>query len=113
MCSNPPRPGCGWLTFLPRTLLREIIANSCISRAWRNEDIVRTKFRLSLVLRAQKKPEEASTILDEIADSLKEARRVSTAREKYTDEDDMKLLDLGVSIFHGRTAGIWSNGTFW
>jgi hypothetical protein len=33
--------------------------------------------------------------------------------EPYTDEDDMKLLDFGVAIFHGRTAGMWSDGKHW
>lgn len=73
---------------------------------------MRTKFRLSLVLQAQKRAEEASAILEEIASSL-EAIRPESTQLAYSDEDDMKLLDFGVSIFHGRTAGIWSNGTFW
>ena len=79
---------------------------------WRNEDIVRTKFRLSLVLRARERLEEASTILEEIASAL-ETIRSESPQLAYTDADDMKLLDFGVSIYHGRTAGIWSNGTFW
>lgn len=72
---------------------------------------MRIKFRLSLVLRAQEKPEEASTILEGIASSLEAIRPVSI-RSTYTNENDMKLLDFGVSIFHDRPAGIWSNGTF-
>jgi hypothetical protein len=97
---------------LPRKLLRDTLTNGCVTMQWQNEDIVRTKFRLSLVVRARERPEEASTILEEIASSLEAIRPVSI-QSTYTDEDDMKLLDFGISIFHGRTAGIWSNGTFW
>lgn len=32
---------------------------------------------------------------------------------EYTDEDDMKLFDDGVILHHGRTTGIWSDGTHW
>lgn len=107
-----PISNLGVNSHLPRMLLREILTNGCVTMQWRNEDIVRIKFRLSLVLGAQGRPEEASAIREEIASFLEDIRPVSI-RSDYTDEDDMKLLDFEVSIFHGRTAGIWSNGTFW
>lgn len=75
---------------------------------------MRTKFRLSLVLYAREKLEEASTLRQDIAVSLEDVRpRPVSGNPEYTDEDDMKLLDLGVAIYHGRTAGIWSSGTAW
>ncbi|KAG8405172.1 hypothetical protein J3458_021849 [Metarhizium acridum] len=95
-------------------LLKEILTNSCVTMAWRDEDILRTKFRLLLVLQARKSEEgPIEEIHGEIASSVKEARRSLPALSSYTDEDDMKLVDFGVSIFHGRTTGIWSNGIFW
>jgi len=101
------------LTILSRRLLREIITSGCVTLQWRDEDVVRAKFRLSLVLRAQEKLEEASAIQEEIASSLENIRSPVSVPSNYTNEDDMKLLDFVVSIFHGRTAGIWSNGRFW
>lgn len=80
---------------------------------------MRSKFRLSIVLRAQDKVEEAVAVHDEIADHLERLRAAapkSDAAEpppKFTDQDDMKLLDFEVSFFHGRTAGKWSNGKYW
>ncbi len=94
--------------------LRDNLTNSCITSQWRNEDVVRTKFRLSLVLHAQGRLEEASTVRQEIAVSLEGVTPDPLPRRPiYTDEDDMKLLDFGVAIFHGRTAGIWSSGVSW
>lgn len=98
--------------YLNRNHLREILSNSCITMQWRNEDVLRTRFRLSIVLRAQSRPMEASTLRQEIAKNLEDIR-LAFGKQVYTDEDDMKLLDFGVTIFHGRTAGIWSNGTLW
>ena len=79
---------------------------------WREDDVIRTKFRLSIVLRAQNRPGEAATVRAEIAKAIEDMRS-ATEKQEFTDKDDMELLDFGVSIFHGRTAGIWSNGTFW
>ncbi|KAK2593959.1 hypothetical protein QQS21_008318 [Conoideocrella luteorostrata] len=95
------------------SLLREILTNPCVTIAWRDEDVTRTKFRLLLVLQAQKSEEGVTQIRDEVAPAIQEARRSFPVQSSYTDEDDMKLLDFGVSIFHGRTTGIWSNGIFW
>lgn len=93
-----------------RKHLRQILKNGCITMQWRMEDVVRTKFRLSIILRTQNRPVEASATREEIHEYIKNIRL--TAGE-YTDEDDMKLLDFEVSIFHGRTTGVWSNGKFW
>ena len=79
---------------------------------WREEDIVRTKLRLFLVQRAQNRAEEASAMRESIAESLAKIRPLPDL-PVFTDEDDMKLLDFNVSMFHGRTAGIWGNGESW
>lgn len=78
--------------------------------AWRDEDVLRTVFRLLLVLQEQKEENEATEIHDEISPAIQELRQPLAVLSSYTDEDDMKLLDFGMSIFHGRTTGIWSNG---
>ena len=76
--------------------------------------MVRTKFRLSIVLRASQKMQEATKIKEQIASDLESIRATSPSiQTTYTDEDDMKLLDFGVCLYYGRTAGMWSNGTFW
>ncbi len=79
------------------------------------EDILRTKFRLSLVLLAAGEERGASERRQKIEASIESLRSEESPsdHEPYTDEDDMKLLDFGVSIFHGRTAGIWSDGKHW
>ena len=79
---------------------------------WCEEDIVRTKFRLFLVQRAQNRVLEALAIKESIAETLREIRPMPNL-SVFTDEDDMKLLDYNVSLFHGRTAGIWGNKESW
>ena len=73
---------------------------------------MRAKFRLSLVLRAQGKTAEADELRNGIAKYIADMRPPQTDRE-FTDADDMALLDIGVTMDHGRTAGIWSNGELW
>ena len=88
------------LTILPRRLLRDIATSGCVTLQWRDEDVVRTRFRLSLVLRAQEKLEEASAIQKEIATSIENIRSPVSVPSNDTDEDDMKLsrlCDLGFS----------------
>jgi hypothetical protein len=98
-----------------RKHLLDNLTNSCIAPQWRAEDILRTKFRLSLVLSAAGEEKGASERRQEIKASIESLRpkEPPSDHEPYTDEDDMKLLDFGVVIFHGRTAGIWSDGRHW
>jgi len=96
--------------------LRENIKNSCVNLQWREEDIGRSKFRLSLVLRATNRPIEAETMRTE---ALKTREAWATAlpdlrtEKEYTDKDDMAMFDFSVTLWHGRTTGIWSDGTRW
>lgn len=74
------------------------------------------KFRLSLVLREMNRPGEA----DEWRTQSLNARKAWEDQlpdfkesDGYSDEDDMKLFDNGVILHHGRTTGIWSDGSHW
>ncbi len=99
-----------------RSLLREILENSCINLQWREEDVARTKFRLGVVLRAMSRPEEAAGWRTQALNARKaweEQLPEFNRSAEYTDEDDMKLFDDGVVLHHGRTTGIWSDGTHW
>ena len=51
---------------------------------------------------------EAGKIRADVDQVLRELRP-SGSHVEYTNEDDMALLDLNVTINHGRTAGIFSN----
>jgi len=96
--------------------LRENINNSCVTMQWREEDVSRSKFRLSLVLRATNRPGEAETVRTE-ALKMREAWAVALpdlqTKKEYTDKEDMEIFDFGVTLWHGRTTGIWSDGTYW
>jgi len=96
--------------------LKEILQNGCVGPLWREEDVARTTFRLAIVLRAQKRPSEAEKLRQEalkmLASCSSTAQDLRTQRE-YTDKDDMELFDNSVTLWHGRTTGIWSAGTFW
>lgn len=78
---------------------------------------MRVKFRLYLVLKAQEKQKEAGEILQEMESYLVKRRSgllKTEQRGEWTDKDDMELLDGDiVTLSHGRTCGIWSNGEFW
>lgn len=100
------------ITFTNRTNLRDILNDSRQTEDWREEDIVRTKFRLSIVLRAQNRHVEAAGIRQDIDAYLSERRGPDT-QKGYTDRDDMQLLDYGVTLCHGRTAGIWGTEDRW
>jgi hypothetical protein len=83
---------------------------------WREEDVARSKFRLSLVLRATNRPVEAEVVKAEAlkmrevwADALPDL----ASKKEYTDKDDMEIFDFSVTLWHGRTTGIWSDGTHW
>ena len=91
-----------------------------ITFQWRAEDIARAKYRLSLLLRRQNKPREAATY-EQQADILR-SEQISMLHgtdgpesnsEKLDEETKMALFDLGVSCWHGRTAGIWKAGDYW
>jgi hypothetical protein len=82
---------------------------------WREEDEARSKFRLGIILRLQNRPKEADALQRDAFGIRKELRgqaKVWEGRE-YTDRDDMELFDKEVTIWHGRTSGIWSNGDMW
>lgn len=90
------------LTLHPnRNYPRDTLANSCVTMEWRNGNVTRTKFRLSILLRAQNRPGEASPMREEIARILEDIR-LAFGWPEYRDEDDMKLLGFEVSIFRGR-----------
>lgn len=78
--------------------------------------MARTKFRLAIVLRAQKRPTEAEKVRQEALKMLvscSSTARDSETQREYTDKDDMELFDRSVTLWHGRTTGIWSAGVFW
>ncbi|KAK0628901.1 pfs domain-containing protein [Bombardia bombarda] len=96
--------------------LRRIIEVGRLSIGWRQEDITRIKFRLSVVLAAQNRQKEARTLRAECNQSLESlvgAAAAGAGLEEATDESVMALLDAAVTMIHGRTAGIWSNGVRW
>ncbi|KAK0646946.1 hypothetical protein B0T16DRAFT_511487 [Cercophora newfieldiana] len=93
-------------------ILREVINNSRIDLQWRAEDLARAKFRLSLVLGALNRRQEAVDLRNEALTAHKEWEIPLSALpgvdRKYTDKEYMKLFDDGVVLYHGRTTGIWS-----
>ncbi|KAI0101705.1 hypothetical protein GGR51DRAFT_563166 [Nemania sp. FL0031] len=95
--------------------LKEILSNSTVTEEWRVQDVTRVKFRLYLVLKAQGKQDEAGEILKEMNAYLVQRRGdLPAGTKEWTDKDDMGLLDGDiVTLDHGRTCGIWSNGQFW
>lgn len=100
------------LTILVRNNLREILKNSRLTIQWRDEDVARTKFRLAIVLMLQNRSSECTQLIEEARDM----REGSSSQPSVgfttnpTERDEMKLFDIGVTICHGRTAGIWSPG---
>ena len=96
--------------------LREVLANGGqVTEDWREEDVMRVKFRMAVVLRAKgggEAEEEGEKMRREVARYLADKRPLEVGKE-FTDADDMELLDVGVTLEHGRTAGIWSNGELW
>ncbi|TGJ79873.1 hypothetical protein E0Z10_g8889 [Xylaria hypoxylon] len=92
--------------------LREILNGNRQTEDWREEDIIRTKFRLSIVLRAQNRHVEAAEIRQDIDAYLSERRGPGT-QKGYTDGDDMQILDYSITLCHGRTAGIWGTEDRW
>ncbi|KAJ8131952.1 hypothetical protein O1611_g1670 [Lasiodiplodia mahajangana] len=95
-----------------RNHLREILSLGRVTDDWREEDVTRVKFRLSVVLGLQNQPAGAIEMFDEVKAQL-DILRASPGTGKLGDPKDMALLDANVSAVHGRTAGIWSNGTMW
>lgn len=73
---------------------------------WQNEDVIRTKLRLSIVLPAQNRTRKVSKLRKEIFKTLE---NIKSASEQSTciAEDDIKLLHFEVSIFHSRISRIW------
>ena len=48
-----------------------------------------------------------------MANNLPKVAVADEVKTRCTQEATMALLDANVSLAHGRTAGIFSNGTFW
>ncbi|KAJ8131313.1 hypothetical protein O1611_g2311 [Lasiodiplodia mahajangana] len=92
--------------------LRAILSINNPGDGWREEDVMRVRFRLVIVLRKQNRPREADKISIEVDTYLQELR---TAADDATldDESLMAILDANVTISHGRTAGMWNDGTNW
>lgn len=100
----------------PRHHLRENLKNSYITIQWRNEDVARTRFRLSLVLQAMSRPSEAEIMKAEamkMREEWEDALRDLRSKKQTSDKDEMELFDFGVTLWHGRTTGIWSDGLHW
>lgn len=102
-----------------RTLLREVCNHSTTALQWRAEDVARAQYRLSLLLRRQNRPREA-TQYEEKANSLREEytamlpkKSTPPTQEPMDEEAKMALFDSDVSCWHGRTAGIWRAGDYW
>jgi hypothetical protein len=94
--------------------LRDVLDNSVLTKEWRVADVMRVKFRLYTVLKAQGRLDEAGELLAEMEDYLVNRRGNLPKGKQWTDKEDMELLDGDiVTLDHGRTAGIWSNGEFW
>jgi hypothetical protein len=49
----------------------------------------------------------------EVGGYLADKRPAEAAGKEFTGKDDMALFDVGVTLDHGRTAGIWSIGKLW
>lgn len=101
------------MSYTTRSNLREIVKDNYQTEDWREEDNVRAKFRLSIVLRAQGRNYESDMIRLDVGSYISKRRSPQKAREGYTDADDMELLDYGVTLCHGRTAGIWGKKDRW
>ena len=84
---------------------------------WRNEDLARAAFRLSLILQRQDRWQQArlfenmargwqsqwvGLIPDDVGRGLLPAERAEMAR-----------FDYAVYLWHGRSAGIWGVGQYW
>ncbi|KAH7322588.1 pfs domain-containing protein [Stachybotrys elegans] len=93
-------------------LLKEVLDASGQTDYWREEDIIRVKFRLSIVLRLGHHLAESETLMSQVAEYIK-IQREKVSKAEFTDADDMAILDKGVTRCHGRTSGIWSNGEVW
>lgn len=104
--------------------LRENLAFDATTMQWRTEDISRSKFRLSIVLRAQNRPSEAANLRQEALQEIQEVPGTTRERrpggglkgDEHEDGDDklaMEWYDLNVALWHGRTTGSWSDGEHW
>lgn len=75
---------------------------------------MRVKFRLYLVLKMQERVEEASEVRREMQSYLDKIMGRLQHGAEGNDKEIMEILDSDiVSLDHGRTAGIWSNGELW
>lgn len=91
-----------------------MLENSFLSIQWRVEDMARVKFRLSLVLKALGKSEDAVGIRDEALKMRKEFEdQLPDMAAPQSDQAEMELFDRTVCLWHGRTTGMWSDGENW
>ncbi|CAI6332469.1 unnamed protein product [Periconia digitata] len=96
--------------------LRRTLDNNLQSVQWRNEDLARSQYRLGLVLASMNRPSEAQRMLEEARELQK--TWYDDLPEKFKESDvgqdvAMEGFDFGVTLWHGRTTGIFSNGTYW
>lgn len=106
------------LTIHHRTHLRRVIEHRRFSHAWRQEDLARAQFRLSILLRTQGKPREAAHHEQQAWASMRkwetnlpsQGWEGPSSRTMGDLEQNMRLFDLAVSTWHGRTTGKWSRG---
>jgi hypothetical protein len=100
---------------LPREDLRTILQQNRTSEEWREADVYRVKYRLFLVLELQGRQTEANQVWAEIQEYL--STRMGETGEALllrSRRDIAEVLDGDiVTLDHGRTTGIWSNGTYW
>ena len=96
-----------------RRYLCDILADGSINEEWREEDVARTKLRLSRILQAQGKPTDANNLSAQAEEYLFRRRPTVKLGKGWTDHKFMELLDSDISLSHGRTTGIWSNGVEW
>ncbi|KAI0453559.1 pfs domain-containing protein [Xylaria acuta] len=92
--------------------LRSILSITEHGDGWHEEDDMRVRFRLSVVLLAQNRPREAAQIRADMDRYLKTI--CGTFNEiNYSDEQILALIEADIPISRGRTTGIWSNGFAW
>ena len=96
----------------PRHFLQETLKHSQLTIQWRIEDVARTQFRLAIVLEEQNRPTGAAAFRAKVLQACEELPHILPRTEGATRElgKDLTRFDSGVSLWHGRTTGIWGNG---
>ena len=92
-----------------------MLREGTLTEEWREADVCRVEFRLHLVLQQQGRQAEVDRALAEMQKYLclrmgqpvEEVLQRSSGGTAELSDGDIMTWD------HDRTAGIWSNGTFW